>query len=244
MVRWREFLDRMKTKRMKERRGFGRDVLLIGYTGYRTFVDPKGDLYNVIRKCGKAKIMLLNPFADSPARRLDRIFHSGGGTDQAARYILRSIEYLKSIRKMKKDIRLKLYLDAPFLKLLVLGDRIWIQYYQTGQERIVNSEYLFKQEAKQGSLYAPFFDYFWGRWNDARLPEYDLDTDELIYRDPARNEEKRKKIRFPKDLPPPPSGNNGNLADRKSCSMGPRQLASILFKTLFPANIRQTPGGG
>jgi hypothetical protein len=30
------------------------------------------------------------------------------------------------------------------------------------------------------------------RWNDSAIPEYDLDTDELVYRDGSGNEVKRE----------------------------------------------------
>jgi hypothetical protein len=245
MISWKEIVEHMKAKWAKERQGLGGDMLFIGYTGFRTFVDPRGELYKVLQKSHEAKIMLANPFGDAPGSRLDRILHPAGRTSQDARSATRSIEYLKSIRNPRKDIRLKLYQDIPFLKLLVLGDHIWIQYYQTGLERRVNSEYVFRHEADQASLYAPFYQYFWSRWNDPRLPEYDLERDELIYRDPARNEEKRKKVRFaPAQAPVPPGRKDQHPRKTVSPLSGPRQIVSSLLKVLFPLNGRQSPGGG
>jgi hypothetical protein len=245
MISWKEIVEHMKAKWAKERQGLGGDMLFIGYTGFRTFVDPRGQLHNVLQKCREAKIMLANPFGDAPGGRLDRILHPAEHTGQNARSATRSIEYLKSIRNHRKDIRLKLYQDAPFLKLLVLGDHIWIQYYQTGLERRVNSEYVFKHEADQASLYAPFYQYFWSRWNDPRLPEYDLESDELIYRDPAHNEEKRKKVRFPQAYAPGPAvRKDQHVRENVFPPPGPRQIVSSLLKALFPLNGRQSPGGG
>lgn len=241
MFFWKQILGRMTTKWAKERQGLGCDVLFIGYTGLRTFVDPRGELHNVLHKCREAKIMLANPFAENSGSRLDRFLHPGGRTGHHGRSAIRGIEYLKSMRKTHREIRLKLYPDAPFLRLLVLGDHIWVQYYQTGLEKRVKAEYLFKHDPDSASLYTPFYQYFWTRWNDPRLPEYDLDTDELIYRDPKRGEQKRRKVKFQfsqthdgaRPKKPAPVKNASYLA--------PRQLASMLFKALFPANGRQNP---
>lgn len=53
-------------------------------------------------------------------------------------------------------------------------------------------EYTFKYNQNPGDLYMPFYCYFLERWHDPDLPEYDLYTDELIYRDASGNELKRK----------------------------------------------------
>src|SRR2546425_7758016 len=40
---------------------FMRDIMVIGSTGFRTFVDPKGDLHAAIQSCRTAKILPVNP---------------------------------------------------------------------------------------------------------------------------------------------------------------------------------------
>jgi len=35
---------------------------------------------------------------------------------------------------------------------------------------------------ESGGLYSPFYQYFLARWDHPDIPEYDLTTDELIYR--------------------------------------------------------------
>jgi len=54
-------------------------------------------------------------------------------------------------------------------------------------------EYVFKHDQNLGSLYIPFYHYFMTRWNDPDVPEYELESDDLIYRDSAGNEKRREK---------------------------------------------------
>src|SRR6266576_1208525 len=54
-------LSRRSARRLKERHALRRDIMIIGSTGFRTFVDPRGDLHTAIEHCRTAKIMLLDP---------------------------------------------------------------------------------------------------------------------------------------------------------------------------------------
>ncbi len=56
---------------MKEKQGYAKDIMIIGSTGLRTFVDPKGDLHQVLQNCRNAKIMLLNPFSENTGEPLN-----------------------------------------------------------------------------------------------------------------------------------------------------------------------------
>jgi len=58
-----------RIKKLKERQGIARDVMVISSTGFRTFVDPKGELHQVIQNCRKAKILLLNPNSEGAIAR-------------------------------------------------------------------------------------------------------------------------------------------------------------------------------
>ena len=55
------FIARRRIRKLKQRHGTARDVMVIGSTGFRSFVDPKGELHDVIQNCREARIMLLNP---------------------------------------------------------------------------------------------------------------------------------------------------------------------------------------
>jgi len=90
-------------------------------------------------------------------------------------------------------VKLKLYPDAPLLKLAILDDHIWIQHYHAGLDIQRMPEYVFRHDKNLSSLYIPFYQFFMAKWNDRGVPEYDLESDELTYRDTAGNEIRREK---------------------------------------------------
>lgn len=188
----RGLLSRRKIRKLKEHQGFARDIMLLGSTGFRTFVDPKGDLHEVLRHCREAKIMLVNPYSEAANIRARSILDPNITLETFRDQINKSIEFLREIQDVKKNIKLKLYSDTPFLKLGILGDSIWLQYYHAGQDVQNMPEYLLKHEQNMGSLYIPFYQYFLTRWNSPDTPEYDFDTNELIYRDVVGNELRRE----------------------------------------------------
>ena len=55
-------------------------------------------------------------------------------------------------------------------------------------------EYVFSHNQNSSGFYALFYQFFLNRWNDPEIPEYDFDTEALIYRDKAGNEIKRGKF--------------------------------------------------
>lgn len=179
----RGFFTRKKLKELKERNGFGRDIMLIGSTGSRTFVDPDGDLHRVLQKCRGAKIMLLDPLREGAIARAKSIPDPDISPESFREQIIRSIDFLKGLKGAQKNIRLKLYQDMPLLKLAILGDALCVRHYHTGLHVDDMPEYVFKHDRGPGGLYDPFYQYFLSRWSDPGIPEYDLDTDELVYRD-------------------------------------------------------------
>lgn len=185
---------RRRNRKLKEAQGIARDVMVIGSTGFRTFADPRGDLHAVIKNCRKAKIMLLNPASEGAATRVKSILDPEITIEKFRVQIKRSIDLLKELKAVQKDIRLKLYHDVPFLKMALSGDYLWVNHYHAGLDVQVMPEYVFVHNQDPGSLYTIFYQYFLNHWADPRIPEYDLETDELVYRDIAGNEEKRERI--------------------------------------------------
>jgi hypothetical protein len=186
------FFARRRARKLKEKEGFARDLKLIGSTGFRTFTDPQGDLHKVLLNCREAKIMLLDPLREGAAMRAKSIPDPDISPEILREQIIRSIDFLKGLKAAQKNIRLKLYPDMPLLKLAVLGDHVFLRYYHTGLNVRSLPEYAFKHDQNPGGLYSPFHQYFFMRWNDSAIPEYDLDTDELVYRDGNGNEVKRE----------------------------------------------------
>lgn len=179
---------------MKERQGLARDVMVISSTGCRTFVDPRGDLHNVLQSCREAKIMLLNPNSEGASACAKSVLDPNVTCEGLSEQIKKSIDFLKRLKAGQKNIKLKLYGDRPFLKLAVLGDHVWVKHYHPGLDIGTLPEYVFEHGQNPGSLYTPFYQYFLMRWEDANIPQYDFDTGELIYRDMAGKEVRREKF--------------------------------------------------
>jgi hypothetical protein len=190
----RSFLARRRIRQWKEEQGFGREALFIGSTGCRTLVDPQGEFHPVLQNCREAKIMLLDPYGEGAKIRARSIQDPEITPKSFAEQIRKSIGFLKGLKAVQKDIRLKLYPDPPLFKLAILGDYLWVRHYHAGLDVQKMPEFLFRHNQNPASLYISFYQYFLTRWNDPDIPEYDLETDELIFRDAAGNEVRREKF--------------------------------------------------
>jgi hypothetical protein len=186
------YFARRRSRMQKEHHGISRDLMIIGSTGARTFTDPKSELHNVVNGCRMARIMLLNPFGRGADIRARSIQDPEITISRFREQIQGSIAYLKGLRSVQKNIRLKLYESVPFLKMTISGDYIWVRHYPAGLDAQTIPEYIFRHNQKQGSLYSVFYQYFLNQWNDPDIPEYDLETDELVFRDASGNEASRR----------------------------------------------------
>jgi hypothetical protein len=189
-----------RVTKLKEQQGVARDMLLVGSTGFTTFVRPDGDLHRVVQNCREAKIMLLNPASEGASIRAKSIADPDVTLESVQDQIMKSIDFLKNLKGLQKNIRLKLYEETPFLKLAVLGDYVFMKCYHSAMNGRDVPENVFKHSAKHSSLFHLFYEYFLSKWRDPNIPEYDFDTDELIYRDISGNEFKRKKFAYPPNL--------------------------------------------
>lgn len=203
----RGLFSQRKIKRLKKAQGFARDLMIISSTGFRTFVDPKGDLHEVLQSCREAKIMLLNPHCQGAKARAQSILDPDVTPENFRVQVRRSLEFLKGLKAVQKNIKLKLYADTPFLKLTILGDYLWMKHYHPGLDVYSMPEYVFEHEQNPGSLYTPMYQYFLARWEDFSIPEYDFETDELVYRDETGNERTREKF---DDVEPDTFSNDGD----------------------------------
>lgn len=183
-----------RVKKLKEQHGLAKDVLLLGSTGFGTFVNPEGDMHHIIQNCREAKIMLLNPFSEGAIVRAKSIPDPDITPESLRDQIIKSIDFLKNLKALQKDISLKLYEETPFLKLTILGDHIFMKHYYAGLIGQGIPEYIFKHSPNQSSLYHLFYQFFLSKWHDPNIPEYDFDSDELIYRDISGNEVKREML--------------------------------------------------
>jgi len=181
-------LAQRRIKKLKNKQGLARDVLIISSTGYRTFAEPRAELHRILQNCREAKIMLLNPRSEGALARAKSILDPNVTPEKFAEQIKRSIDFLKVLRATQKNIRLKLYGDTPWLKLAILGDYVWMKHYHPGLDVQSMPEYVFEHDQNPGGLYTPLYQYFLTRWVNPDFPEYDLDTDELIRRNASGKE--------------------------------------------------------
>jgi hypothetical protein len=179
---WRRLSAQRRIRVSKEKQGTGRTVMAIGSTGYGTFVDQQGDLCTVLEKCLGAHILLVNPYSQRATSRIDAILHPDFTLEKFQKEVMESIALLKRLKATGKAVKLKLYSDPPLVKLAILGDYLWLKHYDTDLDVQTMPEYVFQHNLKDHGLYNLFLQYFMQRWESPAIPEYDFDTDELVYR--------------------------------------------------------------
>jgi hypothetical protein len=181
-------------KQLKEEQGTGRTISVIGSSGHSTFVDQVGGLSSVLDKCLGARIMLVNPYSQEASARIQAIGHPEFTLNTFREEIRQSIQLLKRLKAMGKAVKLKLYSDSPLMKLVILGDYLWLQHYHADLDIQTMPEYVLRHNRKDHGLYTLYAHYFVQRWESAEIPEYDLDTDELVYRNKTGNEIRRERF--------------------------------------------------
>ncbi len=177
---------------VEEKHGAGRMVYAIGSSGAGTVPDRVGSLSTVLDQCLGARIMLANPFHPETAARIEAGLHPARDVAAFREEICASIALLKRLKAIGKDVRLKLYEDPPLIKMLLLGDYLWFQHYHAELHAQAMPEYVVRRHHTQPGLYTLYAHYFRQRWDDSRMPEYDLGTDELVYRNTGGHELRRE----------------------------------------------------
>ena len=179
---------------LKDEQGTGRSVMVIGSSGAGTLVDQVGDLSSVLDKCLEAKILLVNPFSQDARARMQALAHPACTYPAFREEVRQSIALLKRLKAIGKVVKLKLYADAPLVKLVILGDYLWLQHYHADLDIQNMPEYVLQRNRKEHGLYTFYAHYFMQRWESPELPEYDLDTDELVYRSRTGQEIRREPV--------------------------------------------------
>jgi hypothetical protein len=196
---WRKLSAQRRIRKLKEQQGRGRTVVVIGSTGYGTFVDQDGDLYTVLEQCMGAHILLVNPYSQEATSRIDAILHPHFTLEKFRKEVRESIALLKRLKATGKAVKLKLYSDPPLVKLAILGDYLWLKHYHTDLDVQTMPEYMFQHNLNDHGLYNLFYQYFIQRWNNLEIPEYDFETDELVYRGHNGNEVIRERFGMEED---------------------------------------------
>ena len=183
-----------RIKTLKEEQGTARIVMVIGSSGSGTLVDQVGNLSSVLDRCLEAKIMLVNPFSQDASARLQALDHPAYDLPAFREEVRQSIALLKRLKAIGKVVKLKLYSDSPLVKLVILGDYLWLQHYHTDLDVQTMPEYVLQRSCKDPGLYTLYAHYFMQRWESVEIPEYDLDRDELVYRNRTGQELRRERF--------------------------------------------------
>jgi hypothetical protein len=181
-----------RIRELKQQQSLGRTVLAIGVTGHGTVVDDKAEMHALLETCLEAKLILLNPFSEEATRRAQSLSHPDISPDRFHQELQDTIALIKRFRVNGKVIRLKLYSDRPHLRMVILGDYLWLQHYHTGLDVRWMPEYVFQHNPDHHGLYTLFYQYFTKRWENQEIPEYDFETDELVYRARSGSELRRE----------------------------------------------------
>jgi hypothetical protein len=194
------WLARLRERSLAKDLPVARDACVLTLTGHNTFADARSLVREALKSAYEIRVMLINPVGEGLRQRVESLpTHVTALSFQSE--IETSIAYLAGLRKLGKKVTLKFYNEEPFWKLIVLGDHVWVQHCHRGCELTQQPEFVFarqQHDPRQG-LFTPFYLYFLERWNESRHPEYDFDSNELVYRDAAGNETGRALLGRPLD---------------------------------------------
>lgn len=200
--------SRRRERALVEQLTTARDAFVLTLTGYDTLVAEDSLLRPVIDKAYEIRVMLVNPVGQGLRQRAESL-PSEITVLTLHTEIEATIGALSALRKYGKKVKLKFYDEEPFWKIVVLGDYLWVQHCHSGFVVREQPEYVFAlqhTEPRHG-LFIPFYMIFLNYWNDPRHPEYDFDTNELVYRDAGGKETGRERLGVPIDgssAPPSP----------------------------------------
>lgn len=178
-------------RRLKEQQGTGRTVMAIGSSGYGTLTDQVGDLASVLERCTGAKVLLMNPYGAAARSRISAIADPDYTIESFQREVQQSIELLTRLRAIGKSVRLKFYSDPPLVKLVILGDYLWLQHYHPDLNIRNMPEYVLRHTPNDHGLYTFYYHYFVQHWTSHDVADYDFDRGELVYREAQGRSDRR-----------------------------------------------------
>ena len=189
---------RSRERALIQRLPAARDAFVMTLTGYDLLVDTDSLLRGVLESAYEVRVMLVNPIGAGLRRRVESLppdvtlltFHQE---------IEASIASLAELRKRGKRVTLKFYDHEPFWKVVVLGEHVWVQHCHAGFSVREQPEYVFslRHNNPREGFFVPFYTHFLNQWNEHVHPEYDFDSNELVYRDASGNETNRMPLGVP-----------------------------------------------
>ncbi|MBA3903927.1 MAG: hypothetical protein C0522_09700 [Rhodocyclaceae bacterium] len=190
----RGWLSRLAGRSLVRDVPWKRDVMVMAVTGYDTFTAQDAELRRLLEACYEIRVMLMNPYSDG-AR--SHAASRGNPEETLADYrneLETSIDFLARLHASGKKVSLKLYSEAPFWKLVFTGEHAWVRYCHDNHGAQVFPEYVFalQPDKPMRGFFPAFYTYFLNQWNDQRHPEYNFESNELIYRNKGGQEIRRE----------------------------------------------------
>lgn len=178
------------TKFLLEQCKVAKDICILGATGYRTFARKDSESIAPLREVleditGEIKILLFHPKGQFTISRANAL---GVPLDDYQREIMNSINFLKELKNKGENIALKLYMQRPIWKMIILDNFMWLQYYHPKKhvERMPVYGISRSQKKEEYSLFDPLYGVFQKKWYHDGNPTYDFNTGEAVSPDGRR----------------------------------------------------------
>jgi hypothetical protein len=186
------WVSRWKDRDMRKKIASVRDVYIMSITG-DTFSSKNSGLQKTLELAYEIRVMLANPYGKGIVSRAQALDEPEAMLQGWRQETEASIAYLHKLAAAGKKVKLKFYEEPPFWKLVVTGEYVWVQYCNDGHEVKTQPEYVFglQHGSPQRGLFAPFYKHFLNQWQDAHHPEFNFESNELIYRNGDGNEIRR-----------------------------------------------------
>ncbi|WP_124951725.1 hypothetical protein [Sulfuriferula thiophila] len=188
-----DWLTRQRDREVRKHVQGTREVSILSLTG-REVLDTDSWVGSVLNECNEVRVLLMHP-AGSGVYERTRLSANPEAARKAYRQeVEATIHYLTKLVAEGKRVRLRFYDAVPFWRLVVAGDYVQVQYcYSADASKW--PEYMFELRKDQPGkgLFTPFYVNFLTQWQNQQLPEYDFETQQLIYSN-TQGEIKRETI--------------------------------------------------
>jgi len=139
---------------------------ILGATGIETFVKPSSPLYDAVRNAYSVEVILLNPCSPKLAKRVNtlQIEYPTLTIEAYKQDIEESISYLHDLKNSGKDVKLFLYDDLPFWKVIRMEKVTLFQHYNSSEHVNRCPVYILespeKEEDKSSCFFFTMFDVY------------------------------------------------------------------------------------
>lgn len=176
-----------------------RDLTIMAVTGYGTFVAADSPFREIFQDCYEIRVMLMDPYGPGAAAYAAAHADTDATLAELRREVRSSIACLRELQGPGKNVALKFYDAPPFWKLVFIGAHVWVRSCHTTRDTGKFPEYVFALQPGNPNrgFFPAFYSYFLDRWNDARFPDYDFATNELVYG--AAKGAKPRRAAYPED---------------------------------------------